>query len=70
MTQGIPVTITNLGVAVTPGAMGAPVTLVGGSAVAVSDNQVITMDVDGSSKDVTFTVVDGVITGIATADPA
>lgn len=46
---------------------GIPVTLVGGSAVAVVDGQTITMDVDGVSKDVTFTVVDGVITEITTA---
>jgi hypothetical protein len=70
MGQGIPVTITNIGTAITPGAMGAPVTLVGGTAVAITDGQVVTMDVDGSSKDVTFTVADGAITGIATADPA
>jgi hypothetical protein len=65
--MGIPVTITNSGVAITPGAMGAPVTLVGGTAAAISDGQVITMDVDGDSKDVTFTVVDGAITAITTA---
>lgn len=65
--QGIPVTITNIGTPVTPGAMGAPVTLVGGIAVAVSDGQTITLDVDGDSKDVTFTVVDGAITAITTA---
>ena len=70
MAQGIPVTITNLGIAITPGAMGAPVTLVGGTAVGVANGQTTTMDVDGVSKDVTFTVADGVITGIATADPA
>lgn len=70
MAMGIPVTITNAGVAVTPGAMGTPVTLVGGSLVGVANEQTVTMDVDGTSKDVTFTVVDGVITGIATADPA
>jgi hypothetical protein len=67
MAMGIPVTITNAGVAITPGAMGAPVTLVGGTAAAVSDGQAITMDVDGDSKDVTFTVVDGAITAITTA---
>lgn len=65
--QGIPVTITNSGVAVTPGAMGAPVTLVGGSAAAISDGQTVSMDVDGDAKDVTFTVVDGAITAITTA---
>ena len=65
--QGIPVTITNSGVAVSPGLGGAPVTLVGGTAAAVSDTQTITMDVDGQSKDVTFTVVDGAITAITTA---
>jgi len=64
---GIPVTITNIGTPVTPGPMGAPVTLVGGTAVGVSDGQTITMDVDGVSKDVTFTVVDGAITAITTA---
>lgn len=65
--MGIPVTITNLGIPVTPGALGAPVVLVGGTAVAVADEQTITMDVDGVSKDVTFTVVDGEITAITTA---
>lgn len=70
MPSGIPVTITNAGAPVTATASGVPVTLVGGSAVAVVDQQVITMKVDGTDKDVTFTVVDGVITEIATADPA
>lgn len=65
--MGIPVTITNIGTPVTAGAMGAPVTLVGGTVVAVSNGQTITMDVDGTSKDVTFTVADGVITEITTA---
>lgn len=67
MAMGIPVTITNSGTPVTASPMGAPVTLVGGTAVAVSDGQTITMDVDGTSKDVTFTVVDGEITAITTA---
>lgn len=70
MPSGFPVTITNAGVPVTPTAAGVPVTLVGGTAVAVTDQQVVTMKVDGTDKDVTFTIVDGVITEIATADPA
>lgn len=65
--SGIPVTITNAGAPVTNTVGGVPVTLVGGSAVAVVEGQIITMDVDGTSKDVTFTVVDGVITAITTA---
>lgn len=65
--SGIPVTITNAGTPITNTVGGVPVTLVGGTAVAVSDGQVITMDVDGASKDVTFTVADGAITAITTA---
>lgn len=64
--SGIPVTITNIGTPITNTVGGAPVTLVGGTAVAVSDGQIITMDVDGDSKDVTFTVVDGAIIAITT----
>lgn len=65
--QGTPVVITNAGVPVTPSVLGAPVTLVGGVAAAITDGQTITMDVDGASKNVTFTVVDGAITAITTA---
>lgn len=65
--SGIPVTITNAGAPVTNTTGGVPVTLVGGSAAAVTNGQVITMTVDGVSKNVTFTVVNGVITAITTA---
>lgn len=65
--NGLPVTITNAGVAVTPTIGGLPVTLVGGTGAAVSDGQVVTLDIDGVSKAATFTVVDGVITEIITA---
>jgi len=65
--SGIPVTITNSGTPVTPTAMGVPVTLVGGTAVAVSNAQTMNILVDGVAKDVTFTVADGEITGITTA---
>ena len=67
MAHGFPVVTTNIGAPVTPSKLGAPVTLVGGIAVAVTDGQTITMDVDGVEKDVTFTVVDGVIVEITTA---
>lgn len=66
MSGGIPVTITNSGVAITNTVGGAPVTLVGGSAAAITDTQAIDMTVDGEDKTVTFTVVDGVITAITT----
>ena len=65
--SGVPVTITNSGTPVTPTAMGVPVTLVGGTAVAVSNDQTINMLVDGEAKDVTFEVTDGEITAIITA---
>lgn len=65
--SGIPVTITNAGTPVTNTAGGVPVTLVGGTAAAVTDDQTITIEVDGDEKDVTFTVVDGAITAITTA---
>lgn len=64
--SGIPVTITNAGIAVTPTAMGAPVTLVGGTAAAVANGQQLTVDVDGVPTAVTFTVVNGAITEITT----
>lgn len=66
--SGIAVTITNTGVAVTPSAQGAPVTLVGGTAAAVSDGDTVSnIPVDGVSKNVTFTVAGGAITAITTA---
>lgn len=65
--SGIPVVITNAGAPVTPAVMGVPVTLVGGTAAAVSSGQTLSMDVDGVAKDVTFTVINGEITEITTA---
>lgn len=70
MPNGFPVTITNKGMPVTPGPNAFPVTLVGGTAIAVSDGQVIaTVPVDGTAKKVTFTVAAGAITAITTAAP-
>lgn len=62
-----PVTITNAGAPITPGVMGAPVTIVGGTLGTVSNGQQLTIDVDGSPEDVTFTVVAGAITAITIA---
>lgn len=68
MASGIPVVITNLGTPVTPSNLGTPVTLVGGNASAVAEGQTIEgVLVDGVEKDVTFTVVNGVVTEITTA---
>lgn len=66
--SGAPVVLTNLGTPVTPAKLGAPVRLVGGIATAVANGQTINaIPVDGVSKNVTFTVVNGVITAITTA---
>lgn len=66
--SGIPVVLTNLGTPVTPAKLGVPVRLVGGNATAVANAQVINaIPVDGVPKNVTFTVVNGVITAITTA---
>lgn len=68
MSGGIPVTITNAGAPITNTVGGAPVTLVGGTAAAVTSGQVVSMDVNGTPDvDVTFTVVNGVITEITHA---
>lgn len=69
MSGGIPVTLTNSGTAITATSAGIPVTLTGGTAAAVSDGDVVQMDVDGSTKNVTFTVSNGAITAITTAAP-
>lgn len=62
--SGYPVTITNAGTPVTQTIGGMPVTLVGGVAAAVTSGQAVTLDLDGVETEVTFTVVDGVITEI------
>jgi hypothetical protein len=69
--SGFPIRITNAGAPVTNTVGGIPVTLVGGTAVAIVDGQIIaTVPVDGTDKKVTFTVADGEITAITTATPA
>jgi hypothetical protein len=68
MSGGIPVTITNAGAPVTSVVGGMPVTLVGGTAAAVTTGQVVSMEVNGTPDvEVTFTVVNGVITEITHA---
>ena len=66
--SGYPVTITNAGTPVTPTLGGTPVTLVGGTAAAVENKQVVTLGLDGVETEVTFTVEDGVITAITTSE--
>lgn len=66
--SGFPVTITNAGAPVTNTSGGVPVTLTGGTAAAVTNEQVVSMDVNGTpDTDVTFTVVNGAITAISHA---
>lgn len=65
--SGYPVRITNAGTPVTPTLGGLPVTLVGGTAAAVANEQVVTLELDGVETEVTFTVEDGVITAITTS---
>lgn len=68
--SGIPVTITNAGTPVTSAVGGVPVTLVGGTAAAIANGQIIaSVPVDGTAKKVTFTVANGAITAITTAAP-
>lgn len=63
--EGLPVTVTDGGLAVTPTNEGLPVTLVGGTGVYIADGDALEVTVSGSYTDtVTFTIVDGEITEI------